>query len=255
MIMNVPEITNQQAWSLFTSRKGETRPDSSGPAAREAKQAEKADTTDDEEKSKGVLALLQEGHFQGVADVRLRINFHDELQQLAAQNATETFSSGAAALSEQVVERVRQLADAYGSPDGLDTYAQTFAKAVGDATAAQESGSSEMDASLDAVRKAFASLMESLQGVLASNPAPKTEDTFDGTTTIDTDLNILSTWFNEHMDMLSGDATDSGSLPPLSTARGNGAAYAKFVEIYNSLNGETEVPAADDGDDSLDVQA
>ena len=36
---------------------------------------------------KGVIRLLQEGHFKGVADVRLRINFHYELQ--AMENAAK----------------------------------------------------------------------------------------------------------------------------------------------------------------------
>ena len=36
----------------------------------------------DDEKAKGVIRLLQEGHFKGVADVRLRINFFDELTAL-----------------------------------------------------------------------------------------------------------------------------------------------------------------------------
>lgn len=34
--------------------------------------------------TKGVIRLLQEGHFKGVADVRLRINFHDELAAIEA---------------------------------------------------------------------------------------------------------------------------------------------------------------------------
>ncbi len=34
------------------------------------------------DQAKGVLRLLQEGHFRGVADVRLRINFHEELMAL-----------------------------------------------------------------------------------------------------------------------------------------------------------------------------
>ena len=35
-----------------------------------------------DEGQKGVLRLLQEGHFKGVADVRLRINFHDEISAM-----------------------------------------------------------------------------------------------------------------------------------------------------------------------------
>ena len=38
---------------------------------------------------RGVIRLLQEGHFKGVADVRLRINFADELQALESQTLKE----------------------------------------------------------------------------------------------------------------------------------------------------------------------
>ena len=37
------------------------------------------------EGQKGVLRLLQEGHFKGVADVRLRINFHDEISAMESE--------------------------------------------------------------------------------------------------------------------------------------------------------------------------
>ncbi len=36
------------------------------------------------EEGQGVIGLLQEGHFKGVADVRLRINFFDELAAIEA---------------------------------------------------------------------------------------------------------------------------------------------------------------------------
>ena len=40
--------------------------------------------TDDTEDGKGVLRLLQEGHFKGVSDVRLRINFFEKLNAIEA---------------------------------------------------------------------------------------------------------------------------------------------------------------------------
>ena len=42
------------------------------------------DAPGDDESSRGVIRLLQEGHFKGVADVRLRINFFDELAAIEA---------------------------------------------------------------------------------------------------------------------------------------------------------------------------
>lgn len=43
------------------------------------------ETENSAEGQKGVLRLLQEGHFKGVADVRLRINFHDEISAMESE--------------------------------------------------------------------------------------------------------------------------------------------------------------------------
>jgi len=57
----------------------------------------------------GVLRLLQEGHFNGVADIRLRINFTDEIAALEAENVKATSADGAPALSDSVSDSVNSL--------------------------------------------------------------------------------------------------------------------------------------------------
>jgi hypothetical protein len=47
------------------------------------------ETAPSEDQPRGVIRLLQEGHFKGVAAVRLRINFADELQALDSQTLKE----------------------------------------------------------------------------------------------------------------------------------------------------------------------
>ena len=44
---------------------------------------------------KGVIGLLLAGHFRGVADARLRINFYEELQQRNSQAAQAAFDQAA----------------------------------------------------------------------------------------------------------------------------------------------------------------
>ena len=44
--------------------------------------------------AKGVVRLLQEGHFKGVADLRHRINFHEQLQHATNQAATTSLEEG-----------------------------------------------------------------------------------------------------------------------------------------------------------------
>ena len=52
----------------------------------------------DNTRAKGVLRLLGEGHFKGVADVRLRMNFHAELEQKDAAAQTESARTAATQL-------------------------------------------------------------------------------------------------------------------------------------------------------------
>jgi len=58
------------------------------------------------EGDRGVIRLLQQGHFNGVADLRLRINFHDELtaiQTAARQAVTAEKSADVTAAVEEAV--------------------------------------------------------------------------------------------------------------------------------------------------------
>ncbi|MHC4636192.1 MAG: hypothetical protein ACYTBP_07720 [Planctomycetota bacterium] len=59
----------------------------------------------------GVLRLLQEGHFKGVADLRLRINFADEIAALESENIKAASADGAPALSDSVSGSVNSLVD------------------------------------------------------------------------------------------------------------------------------------------------
>lgn len=64
------------------------------PAAADTLIASAVETGETQEKTPGVIRLLQEGHFKGVADVRLRINFAEELAALEGQNLKSQAESG-----------------------------------------------------------------------------------------------------------------------------------------------------------------
>lgn len=61
------------------------------------------------EQVKGVLRLLQEGHFKGVADVRLRINFFEELKAMES----EQLQAAAGAKVDNVVQSVTDGVNAF----------------------------------------------------------------------------------------------------------------------------------------------
>lgn len=58
------------------------------------------------EKVRGVIRLLQEGHFKGVADVRLRINFHDELQAMEDKARGELVQGEVQQFEESITDRI-----------------------------------------------------------------------------------------------------------------------------------------------------
>jgi hypothetical protein len=67
--------------------------------------------TAEEDGAKGVLRLLQEGHFKGVADVRLRINFHDELAAIEQAQLRTSARENTAPLIESTQAIVQTLID------------------------------------------------------------------------------------------------------------------------------------------------
>ena len=70
-----------------------------------------AQETESGEKTRGVIRLLQAGHFKGVADVRLRINFYDEIQALESQNLKTVAAGGFESLNQTVQDQITALKD------------------------------------------------------------------------------------------------------------------------------------------------
>jgi len=79
--MMVEGIGNAAAAAKLTAK-------ATGPKGTGETSAQEASSVaaQEDSRAKGVLRLLQEGHFKGVADVRLRINFHEELTAIAHEN-------------------------------------------------------------------------------------------------------------------------------------------------------------------------
>lgn len=69
----------------------------------------------DGEKTRGVIRLLESGHFNGVADVRLRINFFEELSSRAEAAAAPRIEEGATELVSQIEAKVGELLEAFAT--------------------------------------------------------------------------------------------------------------------------------------------
>jgi hypothetical protein len=126
--------------------------------------------------AQGVLRLLEEGHFKGVADVRLRINFFDELHAGAVQTSNRNTQQGAEELLNTVNTQIDDLLSSL-TLDEQTTAAITdlrtgFEKQVNDALSAYVgSDPSDQEALAEAIQSGFDTFIEQLRAALAP-PAP-----------------------------------------------------------------------------------
>jgi hypothetical protein len=131
-------------------------------------------------KAPGVLRLLEAGHFKGVADVRLRINFFDELSAAAGERAQAATGEESAKLLDAVTTGVDGLLSA------MDVDQETRAQA-GSAVAEFEAGvaevveeftsqsSNNLESMASGIHSAFDALISTLVDMLSEPdevPAP-----------------------------------------------------------------------------------
>jgi hypothetical protein len=214
----------------------------------------------------GVIRLLQEGHFKGVADVRLRINFFEELQTLQQNELRATAGQALPGFIEAVGKGLETLlssdslsaeqASAITAAGEKFTQAleQILADSQGTANFSQETITSPID-------KAFQELTAAIQSVLA--PTDTAEGTPDSTaeatgetapvdpisesdpaatetaaTDTGTILEAFKSSYVSALKQLQETLAQANILPPLSEPEGNGKAYAKFLAIYQNMLGE-----------------
>lgn len=168
--MNVHGAGNSQAWGHLRPELGEMDAREARQAAREAAKVEppavdRAPADGEGGDARGVIRLLQAGHFKGVADVRLRINFFDELQAAGTANAGQTLENG-------VQDLIAKLGDTGGGPlaallgtDGMTTediaaLADGFKQAADEILTKFRNGETDLNGALDALDAALLSLAQ-----------------------------------------------------------------------------------------------
>lgn len=236
-------------------------------------------------KGHGVLRLLNEGHFKGVADVRLRINFFD---QLSAQEETQSLTN----LNEQSTKFIGSIHDTFNEsistltddaetktsltnlyndfestlqdtlsnvsirdldPAALETSIQSsfdsFVEQLSQTltTPAQETDAVSEIVEVDAL-KTTVSLNDSrlnettiLTADITALPVDQTSDTttVESTSTLDDAMTLFKEAFSQALTEFTASLESASSLNELSSYDGNGAAYDKFLAIYNDLRGVT----------------
>ena len=257
--------------------------------------------TQESGRAAGVLRNLEAGHFKGVADVRLRINFFDELSARAAAAAQPVVKAQAGDLVSTVNGRVDELVAALAADERTEAtingLREQFDGAVQAAVGEFVSGGTVDRAGLaGALQTAFGALVDRLRETLTPEPppagpspnnpdaeapastvpvtrnldagavalvepdtvAPEPTDAVDEpavltdaappdvvpdtgddpVVNLDELLKSLTAVFDEALSSFLASITTAMRLPDPSPPSGNGAAYEKFMAIYNDLRGD-----------------
>lgn len=284
--MNVESVGHSGAQELFAAKQAQHRNNhkagkaESAPAMEVEKKSELnsdvAAGITNKQRAHGVLRLLEEGHFKGVADVRLRINFHEELQARQAEQASIAVGETAEELLAFADEQAAFLPESgldepqVGDVQGLLTTFKTTVEGA-QALLGEEQGQ-HGEIFLTTVEDGFNALISELEamnvprveGEAMVEPAASSEQVGDvvanqipddiaaanvspGTaeqvSPLASFLDTLRTDFSEKMTEARASLEQITALPELSEPSGKGAAYAKFVEIYNEIHGITGASA------------
>lgn len=222
------------------------------PVREDNRGAEAADAfggSEPEAKAKGVMRLIENGHFagKGVADVRLRINFHEQLQSLDNAKAQEATRQALGELKQFVSDTIQ--AFSANLTDGLPEAVQTFQDVINEL----DGDAADIDSTGIAVREAFAWVVGSLSAEEPADPetAPDHESNSNSETSVSDLTAGVSTPLEEELDFSAEaliSALETGlknfeaSLASATEAHqfvrpnGNGKAFDKFLEVYESLS-------------------
>ncbi|MCK4626039.1 MAG: hypothetical protein KAV00_12055, partial [Phycisphaerae bacterium] len=134
----------------------------------------------EQESLPGVLRLLMDGHFKGVADIRLRIVFHDELEALQTEAAGTASAEAVGALIEAVGVPLDELTSSGTLSEEQATAVgelqQTFEQAVDEAVDQSKTATGvDEEALTNGLQSAFDGLTGPLETLLA--PSAPTEQT------------------------------------------------------------------------------
>lgn len=227
----------------------------------------------EEDKAKGVLRLLQQGHFRGVADVRLRINFYDQIAALECERSIQAAESGISGMIASVGSQVESLIQegnldeqaSAGVIEALDVFNAAVAHRTDDFVHG-ETTPDELTGGLQAGFDEFVASMETALGLPSESgieepgentppaaeveelsfeppsPVNKNEMPVEAESSIDLQVFIdnLIEIFASKLQELELSLVDVQVLPALSEPRGNGGAYQKFLTMYNDLRGASE---------------
>jgi hypothetical protein len=247
--------------------------------------SEEVASTSDTGDAKGVVRLLEAGHFKGVAAVRLSINFHAELSARRSSTAAAEIESAAANLMEGVSEVLASSSEVPGDGDESTTAngSETFSNAVAEVVSGFRGGELDASAALAAFQMTFENLANSLNATPVEADESEAEE--EGTAevmpgameAVDPDsesvvvaeevvaaapsesdpistlvasqgsmLDELDQLFGEFMDEVRSALDTMNSVREFAQPSGNGVAFEKFLSMYREMTAPVDAVSGAD---------
>lgn len=240
-----------------------------------------------DEKIKGVVRLLQEGHFKGVADVRLRINFFEELSSIEVgeiqkvvgekiPGITDSVNANLEALllsdelSEEQVTSISEHMETFTQSVNLikEDFLNTVQPSKENLISGLNYGFEEFITSVNLVL--FPTEPESpddisTNGVVGTgesinvNPFGgeydkniESDQAVESETNFQDFISNLRTTFAESLNEMTNALNNSKTLPDPSEPNGNGKAFDKFLAIYNKLQGVDAYDYSSTGSETIE---
>ena len=207
--------------------------------AEEAKVKQASPGRHHEGKLKGVLRNLREGHFKGVADVRLRINFFEELAAMERDSLGGVLEEEIPALTEAVLGELDKLLDS----DALDeagtsvlieikmTFSVSVEQSVADFTGGKGIDFGSM---LEEIQSAFDSLLESLEPLLAALTGTGEDAALTASSTTVSIVEVAAVMETEAI-VPTEEAGDTEILPAASEDTAGASMFASFLDDIQSV--------------------
>jgi hypothetical protein len=223
--------------------------------------------------STGVIRNLMEGHYRGVADIRLRINFYDQIKQVSTQKTIETVQNWSQDFVTSVYDEQQVSAKSVDLADQVESFLSTFKETLKGIINEVQGGQIEPSSIVSSMREAFVDLLKIESPVIAKEDSkresPAADELLDISPTakqqeensdnaseakdIADSLEHLISTFQEKLTDLESSLADLTILPPLSEPNGKGVAYDRFLKMYNEMISENEstddeaIPTSGDG--------
>lgn len=161
----------------ITNDDGQTKKTASVPPVADVNETPIEPLESNESESRGVMRLLAANHFRGVADVRLRINFFDELSAASASAANAAAESESQVLLDGVGGALDEFLGSLSLDDEtMHAIGKRIASFENDVRAALESNVTASSVDADALGDALRNVFEDLAAEISLLVNPPTDD-------------------------------------------------------------------------------